>query len=255
MSGGSAARDGGGGVGGTPSSGDVGGGGGGGGGGGSSSRDDGALSAALLASPAPASALPILLTRHARAPSGGKPSSSDLFDCNICLDTATEPVITMCGHLYCWPCIYKWLELRRESDGAFCPICKAEISSDRMIPVYGRGQRSRVDPRQRAPPKEALPPRPPGQRPASSGSSGRQSGQPRGSEAAQPPLAAAGAQAGAGAPGLGFLPTVLGFQFNASAVGDEPGGEQLSPEQVQQAFLSRLLLLLGSFVILCLLLF
>ncbi|EOD41252.1 hypothetical protein EMIHUDRAFT_199519 [Emiliania huxleyi CCMP1516] len=106
-----------------------------------------------------------------------RPSSSDLFDCNICLDTATEPVITMCGHLYCWPCIYKWLELRRESDGAFCPICKAEISSDRMIP------------------------------------------------------------------------------FNASAVGDEPGGEQLSPEQVQQAFLSRLLLLLGSFVILCLLLF
>jgi len=30
---------------------------------------------------------------------------------------------------------------------------------------------------------------------------------------------------------------------------------QLSPEQVQQAWLSRLLLLLGSFVILCLLLF
>jgi E3 ubiquitin-protein ligase RNF5 len=32
-------------------------------------------------------------------------------------------------------------------------------------------------------------------------------------------------------------------------------GEPLSPEQQQQAFLSRLLLMLGSFVIMCLLLF
>ena len=27
-------------------------------------------------------------------------SSSGLFDCNICLDTASNPVITVCGHLY-----------------------------------------------------------------------------------------------------------------------------------------------------------
>lgn len=24
------------------------------------------------------------------------------FDCNICLDAATEPVVTMCGHLFWW---------------------------------------------------------------------------------------------------------------------------------------------------------
>eukprot|EP00967_Tisochrysis_lutea_P144162 scaffold268797_cov32-Tisochrysis_lutea.AAC.2 len=53
---------------------------------------------------------------------------------------------------------------------------------------------------------------------------------------------------------LSFLPGVLGFQFGQPSLGDD-ATDQLSPEQVQQAFLSRLLLLLGSFVILCLLLF
>eukprot|EP00592_Proboscia_alata_P005065 CAMPEP_0194375024 /NCGR_PEP_ID=MMETSP0174-20130528/23479_1 /TAXON_ID=216777 /ORGANISM="Proboscia alata, Strain PI-D3" /LENGTH=722 /DNA_ID=CAMNT_0039154947 /DNA_START=111 /DNA_END=2279 /DNA_ORIENTATION=- len=33
-----------------------------------------------------------------------------IFDCNICLESVVEPVVTLCGHLYCWPCLYKWLE-------------------------------------------------------------------------------------------------------------------------------------------------
>ena len=33
-------------------------------------------------------------------------SKSNLYECNICLETASEPVITPCGHLFCWPCIY-----------------------------------------------------------------------------------------------------------------------------------------------------
>ncbi len=32
------------------------------------------------------------------------------FVCAICLETVSdEPVVTQCGHLYCWPCLYQWL--------------------------------------------------------------------------------------------------------------------------------------------------
>jgi len=62
---------------------------------------------------------------------------------------------------------------------------------------------------------------------------------------------------------VGLAPSIagvfpLGFQFISHVV--QPGtqsasGDARTPEHAQQAFLSRLLLLLGSFVILCLLLF
>ncbi|XP_058078089.1 E3 ubiquitin-protein ligase RMA3-like [Magnolia sinica] len=57
------------------------------------------------------------------------------FDCNICLDFAQDPVVTLCGHLYCWPCIYKWLDRNQR----LCPVCKAALSQTMMVPLYGRG--------------------------------------------------------------------------------------------------------------------
>ncbi|CAM8888156.1 unnamed protein product [Rhodiola kirilowii] len=68
--------------------------------------------------------------------------ASDGLQCNICFDLAHEPVVTLCGHLYCWPCIYKWLHVLQSYDESQqqpqCPICKANISEGTLVPLYGR---------------------------------------------------------------------------------------------------------------------
>ncbi|XP_073300612.1 uncharacterized protein [Primulina huaijiensis] len=38
----------------------------------------------------------------------GPENISACFDCSICLEFARDPVVTLCGYLYRWPCIYKW---------------------------------------------------------------------------------------------------------------------------------------------------
>ncbi|KAE8125332.1 hypothetical protein FH972_020154 [Carpinus fangiana] len=68
-----------------------------------------------------------------------KASSHDgsFFDCNICLDLAKDPVLTCCGHLFCWPCLYRWLHVH--SDAQECPVCKGEVTIKSVTPIYGRG--------------------------------------------------------------------------------------------------------------------
>eukprot|EP00803_Ostreobium_quekettii_P010293 evm.model.scf_1207.7 EVM.evm.TU.scf_1207.7 scf_1207:38573-45062(-) len=60
------------------------------------------------------------------------------FDCNICLCTAENPVVTLCGHLYCWPCIYRWSRI--PWGGHQCPVCKAALDRRQVIPIYARGK-------------------------------------------------------------------------------------------------------------------
>ncbi|KAK4271548.1 hypothetical protein QN277_020228 [Acacia crassicarpa] len=66
------------------------------------------------------------------------------FDCNICFDFVIEPVVTLCGHLYCWPCIYKWLHVQSASlasdEHPQCPVCRADICPTTLVPLYSRGQ-------------------------------------------------------------------------------------------------------------------
>ncbi|KAI3772479.1 hypothetical protein L6452_03665 [Arctium lappa] len=64
------------------------------------------------------------------------------FDCNICLDMARDPVVTCCGHLFCWPCLYRWLHIHSEAKE--CPICKGEMTTKSVTPIYGRGNPTRV---------------------------------------------------------------------------------------------------------------
>uniref|UniRef100_K3WWV4 RING-type E3 ubiquitin transferase n=1 Tax=Globisporangium ultimum (strain ATCC 200006 / CBS 805.95 / DAOM BR144) TaxID=431595 RepID=K3WWV4_GLOUD len=157
--------------------------------------------------------------RKSNGDAAGGATGNPTFDCNICLDTVSSPVVTLCGHLYCWPCLFQWMEARSE-----CPVCKAGISVENVIPVYGRGTEA-VDPRTQDEMREnGIPSRPHGQRPDAEQLRRRR---PR--------------------------------QQSAAAVTHRPDGTPLSPmevrQQMQQAFLSRLLLMVGSLVILCLLAF
>ncbi|CAL1406585.1 unnamed protein product [Linum trigynum] len=77
-------------------------------------------------------------------------NSNSGFDCNICLDSVQDPVVTLCGHLYCWPCIYRWLNCRGGDDvdeeeydkpsHRQCPVCKFDITESALVPLFGRGQ-------------------------------------------------------------------------------------------------------------------
>ena len=39
----------------------------------------------------------------------------DMWMCRICFDDLEEPVVTMCGHIYCWECIYTWYTTKNPS--------------------------------------------------------------------------------------------------------------------------------------------
>ena len=44
--------------------------------------------------------------------------------------------MSKCGHLYCWSCIYTWMNQPR--DVMVCPVCKSGITADSVIPIYTR---------------------------------------------------------------------------------------------------------------------
>lgn len=51
-------------------------------------------------------------------------SQPDSDSCPICYDAITD-VKTLCGHMYCRPCISKWL-----SENKACPVCKKDLAED-----------------------------------------------------------------------------------------------------------------------------
>ncbi|KAL6012400.1 hypothetical protein ACLOJK_002887 [Asimina triloba] len=94
--------------------------------------------------------------------SGGAGNDAAGFECNICFELPQDPIVTLCGHLYCWPCLYKWLHIHGHSPE--CPVCKAVIQEDKLVPLYGRGKTT-TDPRSKSIPGMEIPHRPTGQRP------------------------------------------------------------------------------------------
>lgn len=72
-------------------------------------------------------------------------AETSMFECNICLEQATEPVVTQCGHLYCWKCIYEWMQQPRET--LVCPVCKSGINKETIIPIFTK--ENNQDPRKK----------------------------------------------------------------------------------------------------------
>lgn len=57
------------------------------------------------------------------------------YDCKICFTNLQEPVVTYCGHLYCWKCLYNWA-LERDNSIIPCPCCNTEIDISLVTPIY-----------------------------------------------------------------------------------------------------------------------
>jgi len=90
------------------------------------------------------------------APPPTTSSSGGDFTCSICFDVATEPVVTKCGHLYCWNCLEIWL--RRVPE---CPMCKGYIDEHHpgdIIPLYGKGKSGEHRPTDRSHDPRPAPP-------------------------------------------------------------------------------------------------
>ncbi|KAJ6715839.1 E3 UBIQUITIN-PROTEIN LIGASE RNF5-RELATED [Salix koriyanagi] len=69
----------------------------------------------------------------------GKEARSDrsVFDCNVCLDMAQDPILTCCGHLFCWSCFYQLSYVY--SNVKECLVCMEEVADTSIIPIYGNG--------------------------------------------------------------------------------------------------------------------
>ncbi|KAI8342739.1 hypothetical protein BC941DRAFT_413710 [Chlamydoabsidia padenii] len=173
-------------------------------------------------------------TTHSQQQQQHSSNDTGFYECNICFDTATYPVLTLCGHLFCWSCLAQWLNA--QSRNPTCPVCKAGCGKDKVIPIYGRGKEEK-DPRN----DPSIPTRPAGQRPAPLRDPNRPGtsffGQNvRGGTYNSRNVTFSG--------GIGFFPFGISFNF---PVNGSP--TDLQSQAHQNAFMSRLFLMILSLVI------
>lgn len=191
------------------------------------------------------------------------------FECNICFELAQDPIVTLCGHLFCWPCLYRWL--RHHSHSHECPVCKAVIQEEKLVPLYGRGK-TQTDPRLKSYAGIDIPSRPTGQRPETARvpEGGNFANHGFGLMGGFVPMATA--RIGSFSMGFGGLfpsfniqfhgvpdatvygtPSGFPYGFNSFHGGHEFGYAQSSRGQQADNLLKNLLLLIGLFVVLALL--
>ncbi|KAK2637146.1 hypothetical protein Ddye_031938 [Dipteronia dyeriana] len=86
-----------------------------------------------------------------------KKAGGMFFDCNVCLYMARDPILTCCGHLFCWPCFYQLPYVHENVKE--CPECKGDLTETSIIPIYGNGSNYSSKSKSKEPVLE-LPPRP-----------------------------------------------------------------------------------------------
>lgn len=62
-------------------------------------------------------------------------------ECPICLDSLDLPVITHCAHIFCKKCIENVIRVTSAS----CPMCRGEISVDKLIDAPSDKQEEEID--------------------------------------------------------------------------------------------------------------
>ena len=52
--------------------------------------------------------------------------------CSLCKDSLKSPIVTKCGHIFCYSCVFNHLKTNK-----LCPICHKEINIESLTPVFG----------------------------------------------------------------------------------------------------------------------
>ncbi len=57
--------------------------------------------------------------------------------CPLCLEFASFPTLTYCGHIFCWNCINKYvINYTNRSETAKCPTCRVLIEQNKLIYMF-----------------------------------------------------------------------------------------------------------------------
>jgi E3 ubiquitin-protein ligase RNF5 len=118
-----------------------------------------------------------------------------------------------------WECIYKWME-SQQNKLQECPVCKAGITQENIIPIYGRGGDSDNHPKN-------VPNRPKGNRPEAQGN---------------PNFVPQGTNFFGGSFHIGFG----GFHFGEGFQFGFPVPDQ--PNDPQRQMMSRIMMLIGMLI-------
>eukprot|EP01036_Dinobryon_divergens_P025295 gene25295-33824_t len=198
--------------------------------------------------------------------SSASQENNDAFVCTICFEPVKDrdPVVTQCGHLYCWPCLFRWLN----SNHTACPVCKAGVTQENVIPIFLSSSGSESDraantknvklsaasdsaaesSNSQDSTANVIPNRPAAHRPEPLPAMLTAGGGPN------QPHALGGVSFSAG---FGFFPSLFGLQFQSFVPppGNANNNAAAAEEIREKVYLTRILYALGFSVLFCLLLF